>query len=87
MLFFFTDNKPSASRAILWGTGVSMFWGVLTTIVLLCMTGPSMAAQLVVPVYSLTKYISILNFVQNIDAFHIPMWLIGASNYRFACSS
>ncbi|MDR6879972.1 hypothetical protein J2X61_001719 [Bacillus sp. 3255] len=51
------------------------------------MTGPSMAAQLVVPVYSFTKYISILNFVQNIDAFYIPMWLIGASNYRFACSS
>ncbi|KRF09647.1 hypothetical protein ASG89_15635 [Paenibacillus sp. Soil766] len=27
---------------------------------------------------SLTKFVSILNFVQNIDAFFIPLWLLGA---------
>lgn len=55
-----------------------MVWGVLTTLVLLFVAGPNMAAQLVAPVYSLTKYVSILNFVQNIDAFFIPLWLFGA---------
>lgn len=78
MLFFFTENKRSASRGILWGTAVSMIWGVLTTLVLLFITGPNMAAQLIAPVYSLSKFVSILNFVQNIDAFYIPIWLIGA---------
>jgi spore germination protein KB len=78
MLFFFAENKQTASRAILWGTAVSMLWGVITTLVLLFVTGPDMASKLVVPVYSLTKYVSILNFVQNIDAFFIPFWLLGA---------
>ncbi|SFS62625.1 endospore germination permease [Paenibacillus sp. BC26] len=78
MLFFFARNKRSASRAILLGTAVSMIWGVLTTLVLLSITGPFLAAQLVVPVYSLTKFIHILNFVQNIDAIFIPLWLFGA---------
>ncbi|QGQ97609.1 hypothetical protein EHS13_23320 [Paenibacillus psychroresistens] len=78
MLFFFAENKRTISRAILWGTAVAMFWGVLTTLVLLSVTGPSITAQLVAPVYSLTKFVSILNFVQNIDALFIPFWLLGA---------
>ncbi|RED59316.1 GerAB/ArcD/ProY family transporter [Cohnella lupini] len=78
MLFFFAENKRTASRAILWGTATSMLWGILATLVLLFVTGPQMAANLVVPVYTLTKFVSILNFVQNIDAFYIPLWLFGA---------
>jgi spore germination protein KB len=77
MLFFFAENKQSASRAIFWGTGIAMLWGVVTTLVLLSVVGPSMAAELVAPVYSLTKFISILNFIQNIDAFYILLWLLG----------
>nr|WP_145165346.1 endospore germination permease [Paenibacillus terrae] len=78
MLFFFAENKQTASRAILWGTAVSMLWGVIATLVVLFVTGPSIAAELVVPIYSLSKYVSILNFVQNIDAIFIPLWIIGA---------
>lgn len=78
MLFYFAENKRTASRAILWGTAVSILWGVLATLVLLFITGPMIAAQLVFPVYSLTKYISILDFIQNIDAIFIPLWLLGA---------
>jgi spore germination protein KB len=78
MLFFFAENKRTASRAIMWGTAVAMLWGVLATLVLVFVTGPRIAAELVVPVYSLTKFVSILNFVQNIDAFYIPFWLFGA---------
>ncbi|MCK9861182.1 endospore germination permease [Paenibacillus sp. ATY16] len=78
MLFFFAENKRTAARAIIWGTVTTVAWGVLATLVLIFVTGPQLAAQLVVPVYSLTKYISILNFVQNIDAFYIPLWLLAA---------
>ncbi|KRE70720.1 GerAB/ArcD/ProY family transporter [Paenibacillus sp. Soil750] len=78
MLFFFAENKRTAARAILWGTAVAMIWGVLTTLILLFVTGPNVAAKLIAPVYSLTKFVSILNFIQNIDAFFIPLWLLGA---------
>ncbi|MZQ81479.1 endospore germination permease [Paenibacillus sp. 5J-6] len=78
MLFFFTENKKTAARAILWGTAVSMIWGVLAALALLFVTGPDVAAHLVVPVYSLTKFVSILNFIQNIDALYIPLWVFGA---------
>ncbi|CAG7610350.1 Spore germination protein YndE [Paenibacillus solanacearum] len=78
MLFFFAENQQTAARAILWGTATSLLWGVLATLVLLFVTGPHIAVHLVVPIYSLTKYISILQFVQNIDAFFIPLWLLGA---------
>ncbi|SFD76555.1 spore germination protein KB [Paenibacillus catalpae] len=78
MLFFFAENKRTASRAVIWGTMTTIVWGVLATIVLMFVTGPQIASQLVVPVYSLTKYISILNFIQNIDAFYIPLWLLAA---------
>ncbi|CAI6067724.1 GerAB/ArcD/ProY family transporter [Cohnella sp. JJ-181] len=78
MLFFFAESKRAASRAVLWGTAVSVAWGLLATLVLLAVTGPDMASKMVVPVYSLTKMVSILNFIQNIDAFFIPLWLLGA---------
>ncbi|MDQ0897486.1 endospore germination permease [Paenibacillus sp. V4I7] len=78
ILFFFAENKRMASRAILLGTSIAILWGVLSTLVLLFITGPKMAAELVVPIYSLTKFVSILNFVQNIDAFYIPLWYLGA---------
>ncbi|MBM7563892.1 GerAB/ArcD/ProY family transporter [Paenibacillus sacheonensis] len=78
MLFFFAENKRTAARGIMWGTAVAMAWGVITTLVLLFVTGPRMAAEMIVPVYSLTKFVSILNFIQNIDAFFIPLWLLGA---------
>lgn len=78
MLFFFAENKRNASRTILWGTSIALLWGVLSTLVLLFVTGPNLAMQLVFPIYSLTKFVSILNFIQNIDAFFIPLWLLGA---------
>ncbi len=78
VLFFFADNKRTAARAIWWGTAVAMAWGVIATMVLLFVTGPDIAAELVVPIYSLTKFVTILDFVQNIDAFYIPFWLLGA---------
>ncbi|WNQ12543.1 endospore germination permease [Paenibacillus aurantius] len=78
MLFFFAENKQTVSRAILWGTAVAMGWGVLATLVVLFVTGPNLAAEMVYPVYSMTKFVSILNFVQNIDAFYIPLWIFGA---------
>ncbi len=78
MLFFFAENKQSASRAILWGTATSLIWGVLTAFILVFITGPILASELVYPVYALSKFVSILNFIQNIDAFYIPLWLFGA---------
>lgn len=78
MLYFFAENKRTASRGILWGTAVSAGWGLLATFAMLTVTGPDMAAKMVVPVYSLTKMVSILNFIQNIDVFYIPLWLLGA---------
>ncbi|QHT61019.1 endospore germination permease [Paenibacillus lycopersici] len=78
MLYYFAENKRSAARGIMWGTAVAMAWGVIMSLVLLFVTGPNMAAEMIVPVYSLTKFVSILNFIQNIDAFFIPLWLLGA---------
>lgn len=78
MLYFFAENKKTASRAIMWGTGIAMLWGVLTALALLFVAGPDLASVLSVPVYSLTKFVTILNFIQNIDAFFIPLWLLGA---------
>ncbi|SFJ41076.1 spore germination protein KB [Paenibacillus sp. UNC496MF] len=78
MLFFFAENKRTASRAVIWGTAIAMLWGVLATLVVLFVTGPNMAAEMIAPIYSLTKFVSILNFIQNIDAIYIPLWLLGA---------
>lgn len=78
MLYYFASDKRTASRAILWGTGIASAWGVLLALVLLFVTGPNLALELAYPVYALTKYVTILNFVQNIDAVFIPLWLLGA---------
>jgi spore germination protein KB len=78
MLFFFAQNQLAAARSIFWATAVSMFWAVLTTLILISVAGPDMASEWIFPVYSLTKIISILNFIQNIDAFFLFLWLLGA---------
>ena len=54
-----------------------MLWGLITTLVLLFVTGPNMVAQLVHPTYYLTKFVTILNFIQNIDSFYITFWVFG----------
>jgi len=77
MLFFFAENKRTATRAILLGSGVAMLWGVIATLVILFVTGPNMTAELIHPVYYLTKFVTILNFIQNIDAFYITFWVFG----------
>ncbi|MCM3704648.1 MULTISPECIES: GerAB/ArcD/ProY family transporter [Cytobacillus] len=78
MLFFFAENKRTAARGIFWGTAVAMLWGLLTTLSLLFITGPNITAEMVVPVYSITKLVSILDFIQNIDALYITFWVLGA---------
>ncbi|MUG87136.1 endospore germination permease [Paenibacillus timonensis] len=78
MLFFFVEIKRTAARAILWGTAIPILWGVLAALVLISVTGPVIGAELITPVYTISKFVSILNFVQNIDAFFIPLWLLGA---------
>jgi len=78
MLFFFAENKRTASRGILLGTAIAMLWGVITTLVIVFITGPNISAEMVIPVYSLTKFVSILDFIQNIDAFYITFWVFGA---------
>lgn len=55
-----------------------MLWGLLTTLSLLFITGPNITAEMVVPVYSITKLVSILDFIQNIDALYITFWVLGA---------
>ncbi|REE67601.1 spore germination protein KB [Paenibacillus taihuensis] len=77
MLFFFAENKRTASRAILWGTAVAMIWGILSTLVVLFVTGPNLASELVHPTYYLTKFVTILNFIQNIDSFYVTFWMFG----------
>ncbi|MZQ81334.1 endospore germination permease [Paenibacillus sp. 5J-6] len=67
MLVAFLADKKKALSSSLWGVGVTcivLMYGVLNVLMILDNTVP---AKLQYPVYSVIQYISIMEFIQNLD--------------------
>ncbi|SFI40460.1 spore germination protein KB [Paenibacillus sp. UNC496MF] len=69
MLIAFIGNKRKAVASGLWGVGLAALVLLNTVMDTIMMLGSSVPAKLQYPVYSLSQYISVMEFVQNLDIF------------------
>jgi spore germination protein KB len=67
---FMAEPKKAPSRA-LWAMGLSSFWALLATVVSVLIFGAYLTPQLTLPWVMAIRSISILDFIQNFDAFAI----------------
>ena len=61
-----------------WGTGVAGLILMLTTLEVSATFGPNLPAQMWNPFFTLARYISIADFVQNVDAIIVVLWFFSA---------
>jgi spore germination protein KB len=73
---YLTDKK--SQMAGVWGTGVAGLILMLTTLEVSATFGPNLPAQMWNPFFTLARYISIADFVQNVDAIIVVLWFFSA---------
>ncbi|NOU75718.1 GerAB/ArcD/ProY family transporter [Paenibacillus sp. LMG 31458] len=69
MLIAFIGNKRKALSTGLWGVGIVAVVLLNTVIDTIMMLGSTVPAKLQYPVYTISQYISVMEFIQNLDIF------------------
>ncbi|BFT72826.1 endospore germination permease [Paenibacillus sp. P36] len=68
MLIAFLTEKKKAVSSSLWGVGIAAVIIVSTTIDVLLLMDNTLPGKLQNPIYSFSQYISVLEFIQNLDS-------------------
>lgn len=68
MLVAFLTDKKKAASSIMWGVGIAAVIIVSTTIDVLLVMDNTVPGKLQNPVYSFSQYISVMEFIQNLDS-------------------
>lgn len=87
MVIPFVEHPEGAWKAVFLSvilTGIVVCIGILTALMLF---GPDLGAKLLYPSYEIARYISVMNFIQNIDSIVVIVWFLSyfvkASVYFF----
>ncbi|WP_369903657.1 endospore germination permease [Bacillus manliponensis] len=74
MLVFFMDKPEQASSRAMWGVGLAVFMVTLGTLAVILTFGPNLPSSFLYPVYDLSRYISVMEFIQNVDILIVIIW-------------
>ncbi|MFD1676386.1 GerAB/ArcD/ProY family transporter [Alicyclobacillus fodiniaquatilis] len=74
MLIAFMDNSKRAQSRVMLAIGVSAFVVFVSTLFVLFTFGPALVSKMTYPFYDVARFISILNFIQNIDVVVVILW-------------
>ncbi|WDL98390.1 GerAB/ArcD/ProY family transporter [Alicyclobacillus sp. ALC3] len=74
MLTPFLSRPQQTQSRVLWATGTMAVWLVFATTTVLLFLGPQLASMLTLPFVNFIKAVTILDFIQNIDAVGIFIW-------------
>jgi spore germination protein KB len=90
MFLFFMDKPGQASSRAMWGIGVAVFMVTLGTLAVIFTFGPVLPSRLLYPFYDMSRFISVMEFIQNVDILIVIIWFfsifIKLSLYMFmAC--
>ncbi|MGE7852919.1 GerAB/ArcD/ProY family transporter [Bacillus paramycoides] len=75
MLVFFMDKPDQASSRAMWGVGLAVFMVTIGTLAVILTFGPNLPSSLLYPVYDLSRYISVMEFIQNVDVLIVIIWM------------
>ncbi|KIL41929.1 membrane protein [Gordoniibacillus kamchatkensis] len=90
MLIAFMTKPERALVSSLAGVAAASFAVLVMTLFIIMVLGPNLPAKFIYPMYSVVTYISVMEFIQNVDVLNVLIWIIGifikASLYFFITS-
>lgn len=72
---FITDQKKAPSRAIM-GVSMASFFLSLSVLASLMTFGPHLSAKMWYPFFEMIRYISIMEFIQNLEILIVVVWFL-----------
>ncbi|MGG1599859.1 GerAB/ArcD/ProY family transporter [Paenibacillus naphthalenovorans] len=72
---FVNDQKKVVSRA-LWGVGIASFFLSLSVLASLMTFGPHLSAKMWYPFFEMIRYISFMEFIQNLESIIVIVWFL-----------
>ncbi|SFD77667.1 spore germination protein KB [Paenibacillus catalpae] len=77
MLIPLITQPGKAAKTALWAVSISSFLVLLTTASVIMTFGPELSGQFIYPFFNMVRFISVLEFIQNMDVWVIFVWLFG----------
>jgi spore germination protein KB len=74
MLVFFMDKPDQASSRAMWGIGLAVSLVTVGTLVVIFTFGPVLPSRLLYPFYNMSRSISVMEFIQNVDILIVIIW-------------
>ncbi len=72
---FMEEPNKSPSRSM-WGVGIASLFVCIATVMVLTTFGPSLSSKMWFPYFDLVRYISTMEFIQNIESIVIVIWVL-----------
>jgi spore germination protein KB len=77
MLIAFMSKPQRALISSLFGVAAASVAILAMTMIVLMVFGPDLPAKFIYPLYSAATYISVMEFIQNVDVLAVLLWIIG----------
>ncbi|MBD2867242.1 GerAB/ArcD/ProY family transporter [Paenibacillus arenilitoris] len=77
MLIAFMSNPRRAMLSSLAGVAAASVAVLAMTVIVILVFGPNLPAKFIYPLYSVVTYISVMEFIQNVDVLAVLLWIIG----------
>jgi spore germination protein KB len=77
MLIAFMSKPQRAMISSLFGVAAASVAVLAMTMIVIMVFGPNLPAKFIYPLYSAVSYISVMDFIQNVDVLVVLLWIIG----------
>ncbi|MFC5653328.1 endospore germination permease [Paenibacillus solisilvae] len=88
LIAFMNEPKKGPSQAI-WGVGIAFGFVFIATLFVIMTFGPNLSGRMMYAFYDVVRFISMMEFIQNVDVIIIVVWMtsffIKLSLYVFIC--
>lgn len=74
MFVFFMEKPDQASSRAMWGIGIAVLMISIGTLAVIFTFGPSLPSRLLYPFYDMSRFISVMEFIQNVDILIVIIW-------------
>ncbi|WP_214630323.1 GerAB/ArcD/ProY family transporter [Paenibacillus agaridevorans] len=74
VFYFLTDFRQIFTRSM-WGMAVSSILTIIATAMIIMTFGPTIPSRMWFPFLSMTRFISVLGFIENVDIFVVIIWM------------
>ncbi|WP_053376477.1 GerAB/ArcD/ProY family transporter [Paenibacillus sp. FJAT-27812] len=74
MLTKFMENPRQGTKKVVWGVAVVSVISSVLTLTALSIFGPALASKMLFPTFEMIRYVSLMEFIQNIEIFSTVIW-------------